>query len=185
MTNSDHKTLKIEFLSPPFDCCLSSDKEFFAPKIYALLWRVKLLGRLRAKPIGAESLDAGKRAVYCIPVETNDDLWIFVFEISSDNSFRSIVRVVQLRGCKTVILKLSIVRSSPSRTPLVGVWVPYWGWLGNWFKLIFNSFPLMSVHQCVFRSPLPHTWGWHFPSEDSFWLRQSQNRLRRPRKIDT
>jgi hypothetical protein len=37
-----------------------------------------------AKPIEAESLDAGKRAVYCIPGETNDDLWIFVFEISPD-----------------------------------------------------------------------------------------------------
>jgi hypothetical protein len=74
-----------------------------------------------AKPIEAESLDAGKRAVYCIPGETNDDLWIFVFEISPDNSFRSIVRLLQLRGCRTVILKLHCSLSARRALDAVGV----------------------------------------------------------------
>lgn len=54
--------------------------------------------------------EKGKRAVYCI-----DDLWKFVAAISHDNLFRSIVRFVQLRGCKNVILKLYCSRKPIAR----------------------------------------------------------------------
>lgn len=115
---------------------------------------------------------------------SNDESWLF----SSIVAWFYFSICVQLRGCKNDIIKVllfSKILISPSRAEFRfhrrACVCDADTWLGKCFKLILNSFPLMSIHRCAV-SRLCGIWGWQ-SHKRYFWLRQSNNiRLRQWRE---